>query len=54
MNHQPVSEYNLVSLREAVRTIKELDWTMNDSKQEYLSSIEQPLKESLERLIESI
>lgn len=54
MNNQPVSEYNLISLREAVRTIKDLSWTMPDSKEDYLSANKPFLLDNLERLVEII
>jgi hypothetical protein len=37
MVNQPVNDINLYSLKEAVRTIKELKWAMNDSEDDYLT-----------------
>jgi hypothetical protein len=41
-------------LREAVRTIKDLSWTMPDAREDYLSASKDDLLKNLERLIEII
>ena len=37
MLNQPVNEINLFNLKEAVRTIEELKWAMNDSEDYYFT-----------------